>query len=422
MRKISALFMSLFFCLTGHSQDLESINDLLGKNKFSEAKTAIDQYLLNPKKANDYEAYYLKGRIYNALSRESGVGASDILKLKNEAFEAFKKNQQLDSKDLFMSVETHISYLDLYFGLYELGVNEFNNKSFEGAMNSFKRALDVKDYILSKKYEYTQAKLYPLDTALILNLGASAVQAQKEDEAIVYYRKLADANVAGNDYKEVYEYMVDYYSRKEDAASLAYIMGKAKKFYPESDAWVEIEINAFAKKGDKAQLLKKYEEAIASNPSNFRLHYNYAVELYNSLYGKGASEDRDQNTSDKLTVILEKTIPLEKPGEISATLLISNHLYYKSSDYLTAANLIKSSKADEQKKKTNLFSLAQNNMDQCIIFSENAVKFFEGLSTKTASQKANYKVVLSYLIEIFKAKNNKAKVAEYEKKNAAADR
>ena len=57
-------------------------------------------------------------------------------------------------------------------------------------------------------------KLYPLDTSLVLNTATSAIQAKKTDEAVMYYRKLTDADVAGKDYEEVYEFLVDHYSKR----------------------------------------------------------------------------------------------------------------------------------------------------------------------------------------------------------------
>ena len=73
------LFIAAFFILSqisGFTQDLEDINDLLGKNKYQEAKDAIDKYLQNPKKEKDAEAWYFKGRIYNSLSQQENMDLS----------------------------------------------------------------------------------------------------------------------------------------------------------------------------------------------------------------------------------------------------------------------------------------------------------------------------------------------------------
>ncbi len=423
MKKIAFLVLMAFAGNAVHAQNLEQINDLMGKQKFREARVAIDKYLADPKKANDAEAWYYKGRIYNSLSRDSSMPQADLLALRAEAFNAFKKNQQIDTKDIYLALEAHVSYLDLYYGLYDLGAKEFNIKKYDGALESFKKAIEVKDYILSKKYSYEQTALYPLDTALVLNAAASAINAKKEDEAASFYKKITDANVSGKDYKDVYEFMADYYSRKEDEASMNALLEKAKRFYPQSELWTEIELRAANKKGDKQALMAKYEELLAKNPTNFTLSYNYAIELYNSLYNKDAKPVADiAAVRAKLTDAIKRAIDNESAEDVLATVLMSNHLFNMSADVLNASNLIKSTKPDEVKKKNELKAQAHKTMDDCLVYSDKAVKFYEGLSNKTAIQKANYKILLGYMIDIYSLKNNKVKMAEYEKKNASADK
>ena len=48
--------------------------------------------------------------------------------------------------------------------------------------------LVIKDFILAKKYTYTDVKINPVDTALLMNAGAAAINSKKELE---YWVKLA---------------------------------------------------------------------------------------------------------------------------------------------------------------------------------------------------------------------------------------
>jgi hypothetical protein len=61
-------------------------------------------------------------------------------------------------------------------------------------------------------------------------------------------------------------------------------------------------------------------------------------------------------------------------------------------------------------------------MNLCISYAEKAVKYYEAIPSKTQMQKANYKITLGYLSDIYSIKKNPAKAAEYDKKNAAADK
>ncbi len=420
MKKLFLIVLLAFSAVISVAQDLDEINELMGKSKYKEAKIAIDKYMAAPKNVDNSEGWYYKGRIYNALSYDSTVPLAEIYSLKTSAYDAFKKNQQLDPKDIRLLFETHNSYLDLYFGFYDLGAKQFNAKNYDMALESFKKAIEVKDYILEKKYEYSQAKLYHLDTALVLNAAASAVQGKKEEEAVTFYRKLTDANVTGKDYADVYIYLADYYNKKEDEASLGPLLEKAKRFYPQNEFWADLEIRSIGKKGDKQALFAKYDEMLTKDPTNFTLSYNYGIELYNSIYGKDAKPGENSAAKDKLTSVLKIAIGNDKG--IDATVLMANHLFNMAADQLNAANMIKSTKPDDVKKKTELKGQSNKTMDECITYAETAVKYFEANHPLKGIQRANYKIVLGYLSDIYSLKNNPKKAAEYEAKNKAADK
>lgn len=416
MKKISILLLLVFSGVAVFSQSLDEINEMMGKKDFTNAKTGIDKFLSDAKNSSKADGWYYKGRIYNSLSNEKKTPEADLYDLKSAAFDAFKKYQQLDDKDLHMKMEFYGSYLDLYFGLYDLGANLFNNKNYTGAFASFKKALEVEDYILAKGYTYPQATLHAIDTSLILNTAKSAVQAKNDDQAVPYYRKIVDANITGEGNLEAYEFLVEYYNKKEDAAPLAEVLAKGKRYYPSDNYWDQIELNNIAKKGDQVALYAKYDEILAANPKNFVVAYNYAVDLYKKI-NSGSAKDVTEATKDKLTSVLKTAIASD--DGIDATVLMANHMYNTASDYLTAISLIKGTKPEDVKKKNDLKVLKDKALDDCITYSDLTVKYFEKKTDLKASQNANFKIVLGYLSEIYNLKGNKAKADEYEKKRAA---
>ncbi len=400
------------------AQDLDKIKDLANQSKFAEAKAGIDKYVL--KNANDPEALYYKGVIYNALSSDKTTPDAEAYNLKNESFESFKKTQALDPKDIWLTLEAFQSYLNLYAGFYDLAAKQFNAKNFEAAYQAFKKANEVKDYTLSKKYTYSQITLHPLDTVLVLNTAVAATQAKKIEEGISFYRKLTDANVSGKDYENVYEYLVDYYAKKDDKASMQALLEKAKKLYPSNSFWVSVEIKTLADKGDTLAMYAKYDELIEKDPGNFDLAYGYAVDLYNNVIKKDPKSPETIALTEKLTAVLKKAIASDKG--IDATVLMANHLFNVAADLLNAANLTKGTKPEDVKKKADLKARATTKMDETIGYAETAVKYFEAQGALKPMQRANYKIMLDHLSEMYNAKNNKAKVAEYEAKNKAADK
>ncbi len=422
MKKLFILCALFFTQLFSYAQDLEDINEMLGKMKYQEAKEAIDKYLQNPKKEKDAEAWYYKGRIYSSLSQQENMDPSLSFELKNEAFVAFKKNQSLDAKDVLLLFEGYNSYLNLYSGYYDLGSVFFGAKKYKDAINSFKKAIDVKDYILIKKYEYPGVKLYALDTSIVFNIAICALQDKNEAEAVNYFKILADANVVAEGYKDFYEFVADYYERKNEESNLISFLNKARKLYPDDEVWNDLEIKQAGKTGDEKILFTKYEEMIAKQPNSFLLTYNYSAELYNKLHGKDAAEDVDSLASNKLIEYLKIAIKNEGEKDVLATMLLTNHLYNTSAIKINLSNIIKGNKPADIKQKSLLKSQSNKLMDDCIVYAERVESFYTNLSNKTPIQKANLKKVLNYLEDIYGLKKNAAKLAEYQKKNTSFEK
>ncbi|HRE63874.1 MAG TPA: hypothetical protein PKU77_08800 [Ferruginibacter sp.] len=418
MKKFSIVVTACLATFSLMAQSTDDVNKLLGNEKYAEARTAIDKHMADPKNAGKSESWYFKGRTYNAYSYDKTLSATDKLNLKSDAFDAFKKAQELDKNDMRMKLENYGSYLDLYAALYEVGANSFNSKEYENALNSFKKAMEVEKYILAKGYSYKDVKLNALDTPLVLNAAVAAMQAKKEDESVGFYRQLTDANVSGPDYKDIYEYLVDYYFKKEDKANLDVMLPKAKTLYPENEFWTDIEIEAVKKSGDKAALFAKYDELISKNTTSFLLPYNYSIEQYNLLYVGDEKPANAEVAIAKLTETLNKAIANDKG--IDATFLMTKHLYQVSSDQSVEITKIKGTKPEDVKKKADLTAKAKASMNEFLGYGDKVIAFYEPqAATLKPVQKATYKELLTNMSEVYTYLKNTAKAAEIDKKKAA---
>jgi len=418
MKKLALIITLLFPMYLVKAQSSEDIRKMINDKKFTEARTAIDKFMGDSKNAQSAEGWYLKGRIYNSISNDEATPVAERYQLKTDAYEALKKSQELDPKETMMKLEQYISYLDLYFGFYDLGAKEFNDKEYVKSFEAFKKALEVEDFIRTKGYTYTQMKIPAVDTSLIVNTAIAASQAKYTSEAVNYYRKIADANIAGKDYKDVYEFLVDYYNRNNDAANLYPLLSKARTFYPENNFWNEVELDRLQKAGDDKALFAKYDELVAKEPNNFNLVYNYSVELYNRVWGKTNDKPADEAEKEKLATVLKQAIAID-PG-IDASMLMTNHLYNEASDLTNAAAIIKSTKAADVKQKADLKAAGIKKMDETITYATRVESYYEPkVDELKPGQKANYKIVLGYLADIYSLKGDAKKSAEYEKKRSA---
>ncbi|MEO6403872.1 MAG: hypothetical protein ABIY51_03230 [Ferruginibacter sp.] len=417
MNKFLMICVACLFAVNVSAQSLQDVIELINKQKWKDGKTAVDKFLADSKNVGNSDAWYFKGRIYNALSYDKTITPVEGYDLRLKAFDAFKKTQELDTKDVRLKVESYRPYLDLYYGLFDLGAAQFNDKQYMDAYNSFQRAQEVKDFILQRKYEYKDVHLYALDTALVLNSGIAASLAKNDELAIPQYRKLVDANVTGTTYKEIYEALVEYYYKKEDLQNLNPLLVKSKSIYPEDNYWTDIEMDMVRKTGDKTALMNKYKEMIEKNPTNYGVAYNYSVELFNSLYGKDAITKDVDATKELLTTTLKNTIPNDKG--IDATVLLANHFYNMASDISADITRLKGTSPEAIKKKSDLNKLYNKKMDEFIEYGEKASVWYDAQPSLKPVQKGTYKGLLNNLSEVYTVKKDVKKAsATAAKKNA----
>ena len=415
MKKLCFFLFILFAAASTYAQSLEDIGKIMDKHQYASAKVAIDKYLADQKNAASAEAWYYKGRIYNSLSKDSTVAKSDAYSYKLTAFEAFKKNQQLDKLDLRMKTEFYKSFLDLYIGLYDLGAQNFNLKNFPAAYNAFSKSQELENFILSKNYLYPEIKLNNFDTALVMNIAASALQGSDTANAVINYRRISDAGITGKDYERVYEYLAQYYFGKNDNTNAQAILTKAKVAYPTNNYWNAVEVEQMSKSGDKKALFARYDEMYIKDPHNFANSYNYGVEMYNALWSN-ENKTLDTTLFLKLTTVLKSAIEVD-PG-MDAIMLLNNHLFNIAADYSTKAALIKEgklTKPDDLKKKKQLNTSSISYMNELIPYGEKMIKFFNEKGTLTTKQKINYKQVAGYLSDAYRVKGDIKKSAEYDK-------
>lgn len=417
MTKFSIVVLLCVSSLGINAQSIDDVNKLLDQKKLPEAKAAIDKHIADPKNSAKSDAWYFKGRVYNAYSYDKTLPDAERYNLKSAAFEAFQKNQQLDNNDIRMKVESHASYFDIYLGLYDVGAQSFNNKDFENSFNAFKKALEVESFILSKNYTNDNIKLNALDTGLVLNTAITAMQAKKEDEAVNYYMKLVNANVGDKQYQEVYEYLVDYYNKKGDAASMQPILDKAKKFYPQNDYWTDVEMENVRKTGDKAALMAKYEEMIAANPSNYLLVYNYSIDQFNAVYVGDAKPADPDAAKEKLSATLKSAIALDKG--IDASVLMTKHLYNQSSDLSVEVTKIKGTKPEDVKKRTDLAAKTKASMTEFLSYGDKVSAHYDAQATLKPIDKAKYKELLTNMSEVANYLKDTKKAADLDKKKAS---
>jgi len=398
------------------AQSIEDIEAQVAKGEYDKAKTSVDAFLTKEKNAAKPDGWWYKGVIYNEIAKSEKY-KSLAPEGRLEAFNAFKKYYELDPKAIRATLEQHVRLFDIYNGYFDLGVAGFGASKFEDAYTNFKNALMVEEYIGGKGYEYNGFKFPAFDTTLIQNIALSAYRAKKDDEAAVYYKKIADQKIAGKDNIDIYQLLIEYYMKKGDQVNAEKYFALGRELYPADDRWYQMELEQVDAK-DKKALFAKYEELMPKYPDKYILSYNYAVELFNLTYAGDTKPADYKEKQQKVEGVLKKTLAIKKDYP-EANVLMARHYYNILYDFQDDMQAIKGTTAADQKKKADMKIKMNEAADQLIVYSQAAYDLYGAKATLKASEKGNYKVVAGYLATAYEVKGDKAKADEYRKKSEA---
>lgn len=410
MRKLIFFAFMVASSFTLYAQSLEDVQEKVNKGKYDEAKEKIDKLLLESKGQKNPNAWYYKGIVYYNLSLDSNRTDQDY---RQAAFDAFKKYYDMDPKNVMGMLEQNARLFQLYDGYYNAGIRYFNNKNFEGSFKNFSNALAVANFINERKFTYSNFTLPALDTNLILNVAAAASKANMTDSSMAYYKRLADARLSAPDYIEVYQLLIDYYNKKNDAANRAKYLAIGKELYPANDYWFDLDLSPLNE--DKPKLIAKYEELLAANPGSYYLAYNYAVELFNYLYANDKKPADAASWEPKVEGAIANAVKIKSGPD--GNLLMVRYLSEKVYKLEDESRLIKGTKPEDVKKRQAIIAQTNAMWDKLAPFAQEA---FVGYTTKSelkGYEKGNLKFISNVLIDYYMDhKKDAAKAKVYQDK------
>ncbi len=419
MRKL--LFTTLFAvaALGMYAQNIDDIKDLIAKQQYDKAKDQIDKYLASEKNAKKADGWFYKGVIYNEVAKNDKFSA--LLNGQDGrmiAFQALQKYIELDPKNLLGTLEQNARLFDIYNGYFDLAANGYNAKNYDQAFLNFKNALTIEEYISGKGYTYGNFSFPKLDTSLIQNIALSAMMAKKEDSAVIYYQKLADAKISGPNFLNIYQFLVQHFQEKGDKANMDKYMALGKELYPTNEYWCSVQLKEAG--DDKAKLFAKYDELTSGGCGTYSMYYNYAAELFNYLYTQDKKPADYAEKQGKLTDVLKKTIAVNNTPE--ANLLAARNVYNQIYDLQDKQDAIKGTKPDDVKKRNEVKGQISAKFEELLPYAQAAYDNYDGRSGNLKpSEKGNFKVATDLLTRYWENKKDAAKMKMYQDKMKSMD-
>ena len=402
------------------AQDVKKTKEFITANAWDKAKTSIDATLANPKNAKNAEAWYLKAKVYSALAIFPNPKEPNTFENRNTALEAIKKLQEVDKTQaqVFLTMDQYKPVYDLYTTSFEESAEKYNQEKYPEALEAFKNTGVYGDYIFSQGWG-----LYKLDTTLTYYTALSALNAKKDEDAVKYFSKLADAKVGGKpEMATSYRYLAKHYYDKKDEANMMKYITAGKELYPKDDYLPLLELDYVRDKGDKAALYKKYDEMLAANPDNFDMLFEYGNELFAETHVADASK-RPAKYSENLKKIEElytKAAAL-KPENSDVWLSLGKHYYNQALFKEDEVRAIKGAKPEDVKKKADMNAEIVALADRSIAPLEKVFTMFDGEGKLKTHDKSNFKSSCNLLNYAYGMKKDKAKADFYQKKYDEAD-
>jgi tetratricopeptide (TPR) repeat protein len=426
-KSLKTFFLSLLLVGIGagaFAQKLDKVKDLLGKQKYSEARTEVDNFLANDKNQNNSEAWYLKGKIYSLIAADS-VQQATVPQAKEIAMQSLAKYVELEKgvKDstkryVLLTLDNRKPLTDLYSAYSKQAASYYNAGNYNDALTGFKGSLDVFDLLAKEGWTNGIA----LDTISILYAGISAEKANKPDTAAMYYSRIAEAKAKAQGYESIYKWLADYYKTKGDTEKASHFTSLGKEVYPDDPFWLGFEVNMLSEKGDKQQLFSKYEEVIKANPNNPIFFYNYAVELYKTAY----NEDSTQRPANSKELIEKAIANSQKSIELDANYpnsrMLLGQIYYNQAVDIVNRNKAIKPKGNvkltpaQLKEKEALRQETNKKWDDAIVQFEKIDQLLGGQGKLKMEEKQFLKDSYDLLITIYEQRQNNEKATAYTEK------
>ena len=403
---LAGLFSGLF------AQSVDKAKEYLKGNKLSEAKTEIDNALTVEKNQKNPEAWYTKVKVYNAIAANDQLKAT-LPDAYLQSFDALKKYAAMDDKKLILlTLDQYKPINEIYQGLFQLGATNYNEKKYPEAYTDFTNAITAIKFMNEKGWIKQN-----MDTTSTLYAGISAEKAAKREDAVIYYKQIADSGITkigGNDMGEIYKWVADYYNRKGDKANAEKYIAIGKTKYPHELFFDELVLDNRRKNGNKDSLFAEYEVINTEHPDSAIYFFNYGLELYQyaSDTSKGVPPANASELIKKAREKLAKSLQLN-PDYPQASLVMGQISYNDGVSLQQQAKMIKGSKPDDLKKRADLKTEALKKFDEAIPYFDKIDQVLGKEGTLKRADKNALRDSYDLLVTIYEQKKDKDKAAAF---------
>jgi tetratricopeptide (TPR) repeat protein len=423
MRKSIFTVLLAITTMAAFAQSVDDAKKQLEKKNLDKAKEIIDKLTADPN-AKNAEAWYVKAQIYNTLAIDDKYKTTNP-DAYSQAFDAFKKAVDIDPNNKTILLDLYKAGFAAYEGIANKAANAYKANDMQTAFDNYKKALEEGAYLGSKNLSFNNYVVPKLDTGMTFMAGYTAMKLKKDDDAIIYFTKLANAKIHNEvDYIIPYEFLAFHYKSAKDEVNFKKYTGLGRELYPKDLFFTTIMLDWARENNNYTDLFNTYEQLIAMQPDSMSNYLSYASEMFNYIF-----KDADKKPADFDAIVpkIESNlkVAISHNYETQNSNLILAQMYYNMGlDFATEADKIRSTKPDDVKKKKDFQDKAKTKYDLAIPYTENVAKELEAKMAKALAEKTNFKAsekatlrnMYLMLGEMYGVKGNKPKADEFNKK------
>ena len=377
------------------------------QGKFEEAKKEVDKLMANPKAMDKPETYLWKLEVFSEIYADSNLFAKypDAGK---DALDAFNKYRAKDTS-LKVIKERSMRALGLLYGSsFNYGRESFKKSEWEKSYQYFKISEEMGAFINENNLGSNKITI---DTTTVLYTGYAAQNASHPAEASKYYRKLADLKTGGEDFEDIYKFILDYTTKQKDNVSFQKYLAIAKELYPKNNSlWNQMEMENMSENSGIGDMIAKYKEEDAAGKMDEDKYLTYAEAFASPEKSQGGSMDSAKQVEVKLLAAdaYAKAFNLNKTNGIYAfNTGVLNYAIFSTLDErfyeLRGGDAGLKAQRDEIEKQQQQYASV------AIEWLEKGYEILKAKTDRSRSESLSLNRSVDYLANMFAWKRDKAK-------------
>jgi hypothetical protein len=284
MKKTILLAAIIGVSITSFAQKFDNVQKYFLLRQYEGAKTELEKAFTDPKAETNPEAWLWKTRIYSELNADSALSAKYPM-AGEVALDAFKKYRSLQPDFSLMAKDADWRPLNhIYVASFNKGKKFFETKQWDSAFVYFDKMAYMGDIMSEKDLKKNGQKI---DTLSTLYAGYAAQNSKNESAAAKYYSRVMSVKMGGADNKDLYTYVLIYYSNQKDVDNFNKALALAKEVYPQTD-WDDYEIEFINKNYTTDQKIALYDKQDADGMLSAKKY-----SLFGDLLATAVKDDKN---------------------------------------------------------------------------------------------------------------------------------